>query len=235
MSGPTPVKNSRMMPMGTIHLLKKGGPTVMRSPSSASDRVGNIVANMMKNAANSSTQLLTVNAASRDSHDSNVARERSSGMRLMTNPKLTTSVITMKMVKIHASFVSWPNACTDCTMPDRVMNVPKMVRKNVVMISDTFQIFIIPRRSWIMIECRNAVAVSQGRKPAFSTGSQPQKPPQPSSSYAHSIPSVSPIDRKNQAPSVHLRTDAIHVSSSWPEISAPIPNANGMLMPTKPV
>ena len=115
------------------------------------------------------------------------------------------------------------------------MNVPKMVRKNVVMISETFQIFIIPRRSWIMIECRKAVAVSQGKKPAFSTGSQPQKPPQPSSSYAHNIPSVRPIDRKNHAPSVHLRTDAIQVSSSWPEISAPIANANGMLMPTKPV
>ena len=67
-------------------------------------------------------------------------------------------------------------------MPDRVMKVPKMVRKNVRMMSVTFQIFIIPRRSWIMIECRKAVAVSQGRKPAFSTGSQPQKPPQPSSS-----------------------------------------------------
>ena len=32
------------------------------------------------------------------------------------------------------------------------MNVPKIVRKNVTMISVTFQIFIIPRRSWIMIE-----------------------------------------------------------------------------------
>ena len=85
-------------------------------------------------------------------------------------------------MKIQASCVSCPNACTDCTIPERVMKVPKMVRKKVRMISVTFQTFIIPRRSWIMIECRKAVAVSQGRKPAFSTGSQPQKPPQPSSS-----------------------------------------------------
>jgi hypothetical protein len=49
------------------------------------------------------------------------------------------------------------------------------------------------------------------------------------------MPSVRPIDRKNHAPSVHLRTDAIHASSSWPEMSAASPNANGMLMPTKPV
>jgi hypothetical protein len=106
MPGPTPVRNSSVSPIGTIHLLKKGGPTVMRSPMSASDSVGNIVANMMKNAANSRIQLLTVNAASRDSHESNVARARSSGMRLMTNPKLTTRMITMKIVKIQASFVS---------------------------------------------------------------------------------------------------------------------------------
>ena len=79
------------------------------------------------------------------------------------------------------------------------------------------------------------MAVSQGRKPAFSTGSQPQKPPQPSSSYAQSIPRVSPMERKNQAPSVHLRTEAIQASSSCPEMSAAIPNANGMLIPTNPV
>ena len=76
--------------------------------------------------------------------------------------------------KSHASVVSCPNACTDWTMPERVMNVPNIVRRNVMMTRQTFHTFIMPRRSWIMIECRNAVAVSHGRKPAFSTGSQPQ-------------------------------------------------------------
>ena len=33
-----------------------------------------------------------------------------------------------------------------------------------------------------IVEWKKAVAVSQGRKPAFSTGSQAQNPPQPSSS-----------------------------------------------------
>ena len=171
-----------MMPIGTIHLLKKGGPTVMRSPVTASEILGNMVANRMKNAENSRIQLFSVKTASRDNQDSNVARERSSGTRLMTKPKLTIRMSAMKMVKIHASSVSCPKACTDCTMPERVMKVPKMVRKNVRMIRVTFQIFSIPRRSWIMIECRKAVAVSHGTKPAFSTGSQPQNPPQPSSS-----------------------------------------------------
>src|SRR5688500_10302745 len=168
--------------MGTIHLLKKGGPTLMRSPVKASDRVGNMVANSTKKAENSRIQLFTRKAASRDSQDASEARARSSGSRLMRKPKLTASRITMNTVNMEASFLSSPKACTDCTTPDRVMKVPKMVRKKVRMMRVKFHTFIIPRRSWIMIEWKKAVAVSQGRKPAFSTGSQAQNPPQPSSS-----------------------------------------------------
>ena len=80
----------------------------------------------------------------------------------------------MKMVNIRASSGSSPNACTDCTTPDRVMNVPKIVRKNVRMTSVTFQTRSMPRRSCTITECRNAVAVNHGSSPAFSTGSQPQ-------------------------------------------------------------
>ena len=54
------------------------------------------------------------------------------------------------------------------------MNVPKMVRKNVVMTSVTFHTRSMPRRSCTMTECRNAVAVNQGRSAAFSTGSHIQ-------------------------------------------------------------
>ena len=85
----------------------------------------------------------------------------------------------MKPVNSIASQGSSPKACTDCTMPERVMKVPKMVRKNVRMTSVKFQTRSIPRRSWTITECRKAVAVNQGSRPAFSTGSQPQKPPQP--------------------------------------------------------
>ena len=80
----------------------------------------------------------------------------------------------MKTVNIHASAMSWPNACTDCTMPERVMNVPKMVRKNVMMTSVMFQTRSMLRRSCTITEWRNAVAVNHGSRPAFSTGSQPQ-------------------------------------------------------------
>ena len=42
------------------------------------------------------------------------------------------------------------------------------------MTSTMFQTFSIPRRSWTITECRNAVATSHGMKAAFSTGSQAQ-------------------------------------------------------------
>ena len=54
------------------------------------------------------------------------------------------------------------------------MNVPKIVRKNVVMTSVTFQIRSMLRRSCTITECRNAVAVNHGRSAAFSTGSHAQ-------------------------------------------------------------
>ena len=66
------------------------------------------------------------------------------------------------------------NACTEFTTPLRVRNVPRIDNMNVVKMSHTFQVFSMPRFSCIMTECRNAVPVSQGKKDAFSTGSQPQ-------------------------------------------------------------
>ena len=66
------------------------------------------------------------------------------------------------------------NACTELTTPLRVRNVPKMASRNVVKMSHMFHIFIMPRFSCIITECRNAVMVSHGSSDAFSTGSHPQ-------------------------------------------------------------
>ncbi len=76
-----PVSSSRISPTGVIHALKNGGPTVSRSPAIASESVGNIVANRTKVAENTSTQLLAMNAASRDAHESSSLRAFSSGSR----------------------------------------------------------------------------------------------------------------------------------------------------------
>src|SRR5216683_6723130 len=82
------------------------------------------------------------------------------------------------------------NACTELTTPLRVRNVPRMQSRNVQKTSHTFQTFIMPRFSCIITECRNAVPVSHGSSEAFSTGSQPQYPPQPSTAYAQCAPST---------------------------------------------
>ena len=103
-----------------------------------------------------------------------------------------------------------------------------------MMTSVTFQTRSMPRRSWTITECRKAVAVNQGSAPAFSTGSHPQKPPQPSSSYAQIMPSVRPSDRKNHENIVQRRTARSQESSSCPVMSAAMPNANGIVSPTKP-
>ena len=46
------------------------------------------------------------------------------------------------------------NACTDSSTPERVRNVPRIVRLNVAHSSDRFQTRSIPRRSCTITECR---------------------------------------------------------------------------------
>src|SRR5512144_507688 len=96
-------------------------------------------------------------------------------------------------------------ACTELTTPERVRNVPKIASRNVVKMSHMFHIFIMPRFSCIITECRKAVAVSQGRSDAFSTGSHPQYPPQPRTEYAQCAPSTIPQLRKSQPTIVQRR------------------------------
>ena len=64
------------------------------------------------------------------------------------------------------------NEWIELTTPERVRNVPKSDSENARITSRTFQTRSIPRFSWIITECRNAVAASHGMSAAFSTGSQ---------------------------------------------------------------
>ena len=54
------------------------------------------------------------------------------------------------------------------------MNVPKIVKKNVMITRITFHTRSMLRRSWTITECRNAVPVIHGSSAAFSTGSHAQ-------------------------------------------------------------
>ena len=79
----------------------------------------------------------------------------------------------MKMTNGMPS-VEAPKAWMESRIPERTRKVPRIARMPVARISEAFQTFSIPRRSWIITECRNAVPVSQGSSDAFSTGSHAQ-------------------------------------------------------------
>src|SRR5262249_56770164 len=76
--------------------------------------------------------------------------------------------------------------------------------------------------------------MSQGNSATFSTGSQAQYPPQPSSEYDQSAPSTSPTVRKHHTTSVHLRMTETHWSEPCPASSAPAPKAKGTVKPMNP-
>src|SRR5678815_3063567 len=97
------------------------------------------------------------------------------------------------------------NACTDERIPDRVRNVPSIVRTNVATQRLSVHSRSMLRRSCTITECRYAVAVSHGRNDAFSTGSHAQYPPQPSTSYDHHMPAMIAAERKPQDARVHRR------------------------------
>src|SRR5947208_4044635 len=109
-----------------------------------------------------------------------------------------------------------------------------MLSSHDPMISARFHFFSMPRFSWIITECRNAVIVSQGSSEAFSTGSHAQYPPQPSSTYAHHIPKQMPTERNSQESSVHLRIAISQSASRRLESSAAIAKANGNVIEMYP-
>ncbi len=154
-------------------------------------------------------------------------------MRLASSPREKTSTTPMKPRNIGPK-VDSPNVCTDDRIPLRVKNVPNIVSANVMMIRNMFQTLSMFFFSWIITECRKAVPVSHGRKDALSTGSHIQKPPQPSSTYAHCAPQRFPQVSKNHEKMVHRRVVRIHWSPSRPLISAARAKANGIVNPIYP-
>jgi hypothetical protein len=76
---------------------------------------------------------------------------------------------------------STANACTEVSTPERTRNVPINDSEKVMMASKTVQTFSASRFSITSAEWSSAVPDSHGMKEAFSTGSQNQNPPQPSS------------------------------------------------------
>ncbi len=71
--------------------------------------------------------------------------------------------------------------CTETSTPERTRNVPSRLSEKARIASSSVQLLNRPRLSVTASEWISAVPTSQGMNEAFSTGSQNQKPPQPSS------------------------------------------------------
>ncbi len=76
--GPIPISNISTSPIGTLTLLKYGGPTRILSPVSASVKIGNIVPKNTANAAPRNKRLLKINALSLEIMESNFSSLSSS-------------------------------------------------------------------------------------------------------------------------------------------------------------
>ena len=76
---------------------------------------------------------------------------------------------------------STAKACTEVSTPERTRKVPSSDSENEAIASSSVQPPKLPRFSVTACEWISAAPASHGMKLAFSTGSQNQKPPQPSS------------------------------------------------------
>ena len=75
---------------------------------------------------------------------------------------------------------SLAKAWTEVSTPERTRKVPSSDSEKARMARKIVQIFSASRFSITAAQCNSAVPASQGISEAFSTGSQNQKPPQPS-------------------------------------------------------
>ena len=117
--------------------------------------------------------LLKRNPLSRLANDSMRFCDASSSLRRITRIK-QARMISMTKTKNQTPSSLPAKACTDERIPLRVRYVPKMVRVKVAIIRIMFHRRSMFFFSWMRAEWRYAVAVSQGRREAFSTGSQAQ-------------------------------------------------------------
>ena len=172
-SGPMPVSASSSNPSGPLTALKNGGPTVILSPFTHSLRIGKSTPQSVAKQMPTSTRLLYRNAASRLTMLSSSAFACRSFRRVDTRYAVPTAT-TMRKPRNQSPTGDCAKACTLSMMPLRVMKVPRIVSRNDIATSVTFHLRSMPRFSWIMMLCRNAVVVSHGKNDEFSTASHAQ-------------------------------------------------------------
>ena len=172
-SGAAPISSSRAKKIGPLTRLKYGAFSEILSPITNSEMLGKMVPRNVAAMITTKITFCVRKLVSRESTASSWLSLFSSGRRHTSSARKPSIVRTMKTANMGPT-AERAKECTDCTTPLRVRNVPINVSSHVSQINTMFQTLSIPRRSWIMMLWMNAVAVSQGRKDAFSTGSQAQ-------------------------------------------------------------
>src|ERR1700684_865543 len=126
-----------------------------------------------------STRLLRTSAPSRE-----IGAKKPPCFKELARSAKSSSEPPMKKMRIARMKTprrgSLAKACTEVSTPERTMNVPMSDSEKARMARKIVQTFKASRFSMTVAEWSNAVAASQGMREAFSTGSQNQKPPQPS-------------------------------------------------------
>ncbi len=107
----------------------------------------------------------------------------------------------------------FPKACRESIIPLLVRKVPRKQETRVRAIKNRLNLGRAFCLRPMIAVCMNAVAVSQGIREAFSTGSQAQYPPHPSSMYDHHAPRIIPAVRVIQAKRSQLRVIFIQWNS----------------------
>src|SRR5690606_8994586 len=171
--------------------LKYGAPTVILPRFSACMMSGYNVPSSTAPVAVMNTTLLTSSIASRDTTAKRPPIPTLGARHAYSRseaPMTTTRKVRMYMPRRGAT----AKACTEDSTPERTRNVPIRDSENVMIASSAVQLRNAPRFSVTASEWINAAPASHGMNEAFSTGSQNHQPPQPSTVYAHQLPSTMP-------------------------------------------
>ena len=165
---------------GVKATLKKGGPTESLRSIKSSATKGQTVPTKTTKQLMANNRLLAINALSRLTVANTPLLSIALARRANSNkapPKNTPKIIKINTPRSG----SLAKACTDVSTPERTINVPIKEKPKAKMANRMVQAFKASRFSTTMAECSKAAEISHGIKLAFSTGSQNQNPPQPSS------------------------------------------------------
>ena len=165
---------------GVNAALKKGTPTDSFRLKNNSATSGQIVPIKTTKHDTASSRLLATRADSRlrveKTPFASILLARKAN-RVSAPPMKTPRIIRMKTPRSG----SFAKACTEVRTPERTMKVPISENPKARMARRIVHAFRASRFSTTMAECSSAAEMSHGMNDAFSTGSQNQKPPQPSS------------------------------------------------------